>query len=121
LSETVTCTCTPNGGSCSATVAEHQRLAATVIVKLARKYDDVAKLEGGRLAYADQAAAASRAVWMRQGVDPASPESVGLVIATAATYLVLLAQFPFGGATHAMSAAKLLTLSLPAVEELARG
>jgi hypothetical protein len=122
LSETTTaCTCTPNGGSCSATIAEHQRAAAATIVALAGEYDRVAKLEGGRLAHADQAAAASRAVWVRQGVDPASPESVGLVVVTAATYLVLLAQFPLGGALHAMSAAKLLTLSLPALVELARG
>jgi hypothetical protein len=121
LSETTTCTCSPNGGGCEASVAEHQRGAATIIVNMAREYDRLALLEPGQLAQCDQSAAASRAVWLRQGADPSSRESVGLLVATAAIYLVLLSQFPIGGAYHAVAAAKLLTLTFPVVEELARG
>lgn len=114
------CTCTAEPGSCSASVAEHVRSACATVSHFARCYDRHLKLTPAQVAQVDQAAAMYRSVLRMQGVDPTSREQVGLVAVASSAQLAIMAQL-HGGPYVAMAGAKMLVMSLPLIEELARG
>ena len=121
MSDTVTrCTCTAAPGSCSATPAEHVRAAAEFVVNLAGQYDEVTCRCPGHVAEVDQSAAIYRAVLKLQGVEGSDSRAVGVFVVATATHLGSLALVPGAGLT-VFATAKLVTLALPAVAELARG
>lgn len=114
------CTCTAEPGSCSASVAEHIRLACAVVAHFAQHYDRTLDLTPAELARVDQAAAMYRSVLRIQGVDPTSREQVGLFAVASSAQLAIMCQL-HGGPYVAMAGAKMLVMSLPLIEELARG
>lgn len=114
------CTCTAEPGSCSASVAEHIRSACGAVAHFARCYDRTLDLTPAEVARVDQAAAMYRHVLRMQGVDPDSREQVGLFAVASSSQLAIMAQL-HGGPYVAMAGAKMLVMSLPLIEELARG
>ena len=121
MSDTVTrCTCTAAPGSCSASAAEHVRAAAEFVLSLGGHYDEVTCRCPGHLAEIDQSAAIYRAVLKLQGVEGSDLRAVGVFAVATATLLGSLAIVPGAGLT-VFATAKLVTLALPVLEELARG
>lgn len=115
------CTCTAEPGSCSASVAEHVRGAAELVVRFSEAYDEHGfVLTPAQISKLDQSAATYRSILRMQGVDPASRESVGLVAVASSAQLGNMSQL-YGGSHLAMAAAKMLVMSLPILKDIARG
>lgn len=114
------CTCAAGPENCSASATEHVRSACASVVHLAQCYDRHLKLTPAQTAQVDQSAAMYRSVLRMQGVDPASRNQVGLFAVASSTQLAIMLQL-HGGPYVAMAGAKMLVMSLPLIEELARG
>lgn len=114
------CTCNVSPERCAASVDEHVRSACASLVYMAGLYDLNVSLTPQQIASTDQAAATYRTVLRRLGTVPTSRECVGILATSSITPLQVMWAIP-GGQCPAAAAAKILVMSVPLIEELARG